>query len=215
MKIWKRIIFIDCGGTPEYVLRYDKISYIVEKGIPAEKIIVVRDPFDLSRDKRTFWLGKELGKIRFNINVKDVSLSADFAPAPDENQVADQFKAKGISLPVPKAATLREFMNLFISTLDFRGVKKIFLEDVLSQNPPSEGNARAVCPACGCFRKMCIGEKTPCCAIPWAQVRSYIPEKSVFKKTLNAAGLLSPTPLIDKSAEVRTMYESYLLSKEK
>ena len=155
------IIFIDIGGTPASILKNNKFELALANNISKEKLIAIVDPFDLSRAERKISLKNR--KIKIPIKVKNVNISSDCI-----------------------TPNLRKFMNNLIK-LNYPDLKIIKLEKILSENKTIIYNllkeieipVRAICPKCNQFKKIILGNKTPCCNISGEKIINsgrYLPQ---------------------------------------
>jgi hypothetical protein len=90
----KNFCFVDVGGTPAKVLENGKISLLLDAGISSEQLVVVLDPFDLSRAERSFALSNSgaIKRIKFSVPVAiNEKISAGCAKSPQAEDVFERF----------------------------------------------------------------------------------------------------------------------------
>lgn len=94
----REVYQIDIGGTPINILEKGKIGFILDRGIRAEQMVVVVDPFDLSRVERSLVLS-DVGKVKkfkFPIKMSEEGrterLSSEYVDAPTREQILQLFQ---------------------------------------------------------------------------------------------------------------------------
>lgn len=191
-----RPFLIDAGGTPAYAITSKKYEKLLQK-IDKENVILILDTFDLSRKERTISVNS--AKIKFQIEVKDVNLSADAVPAPKSyvvnGEISPELKTY-LNLLINNCKTLREFMNSLIKYVA-KDLKTCLLEDVLASIKErvkkivekTQITARAVCPVCNKFNKIILREKT-CCGADVLETGRYVPQDGYLRPFLLLAGII-------------------------
>ncbi|GEM_PF-4109949 len=202
-------VFIDCGGTPEYVLVRDKATYLLSKGIPTERIVILLDPFDLSRKMRTISLGNK--KVKIKVNVTDVRKTASSVKV-DYTQLKGKLPTQVyeyISKQDPE--NLRDLMNCVVSALAPPGVRITKTEDCLNkENIPPSTRVRVACAKCGVFSWVLYSGKTDCCKVPAEKCNEMVLEKGMLERLLELQNI---RVFEDLTVKMNTMFESYLTRK--
>jgi hypothetical protein len=172
-------MIIDFGGTPANILKSNALDF---KKIKQESIFIL-DPFDLSREERTIFLGE--CKIKFPIEIRNLSVdaSSEFCSAPDYNKTKELLESSIGKLPIEiknkliekilfvlsNSKNLREFMGGLVK-LVYPSVKFVRLEEVLSINSDKIKNLllkteipiRTVCPECKRFTRLILPKEEKC-----------------------------------------------------
>jgi len=81
---------LDVGGTPANVLEKGKLGFLLDSGIKPEQLVIVVDPFDLSRIERSLILGNEGGVKRFKFSAEvpgSEKTSSEYARSPLKDDV--------------------------------------------------------------------------------------------------------------------------------
>ncbi len=87
---------IDVGGTPANVLEKGKIGFLVDRGIKPEQIVMIADPFDLSRVERSLVIS-DVGNVRrlkFPVRVPGTEkFSSERVSPPTKEEVLQLFQS--------------------------------------------------------------------------------------------------------------------------
>ena len=206
---------IDIGGTPAFVINAREYEVILQK-FSKERVILVLDPFDLSRNERTIVVNGV--RIKFEIDANDVNISADTIPAPKTYKANKEMGAelKGVlDDSCRECKTLRNFMNSLVCYFT-KDLKICLLEDVLISIKDKilqiiktkQIPVRAICPICNKFCRINLGEKT-CCGASKEIIETgrYIPEKGYFRPFLLLAGIIPSIPETEMIAEFKKRCE--------
>ena len=198
----KRVnIFIDIGGTPAYLISSRNLQNIL-RYFEKEKLILVLDPIDLSREERTIIVNSS--KIKFEIDMSGINICADAIAPPKtykNNGKIDEKLENFIAEIMVRCKNLQEFMEELVRYFSFN-IKMCKLEFILSSlsNKIIEISSRikipvrAICLICKKFVKINLGENT-CCIMGLEIIKSgrYIPQEGYLRPILLLAGIM---PLI-------------------
>lgn len=90
----KNVQRIDIGGTAQNVLEKNKIEFVLASGIKEEQIIIVLDPFDLSRAERRLPISTDCKTkfIKFEVDVGAVNDSAETVSPPSAKSIIQSFE---------------------------------------------------------------------------------------------------------------------------
>lgn len=176
---------------------------IVLQKVSKENIILVLDPFDLSRNERTIVVGDV--KIKFELDANDVKLSADAIPAPKTYKTNKEIDAElkdVLNNLCSECKTLRDFMNCLVCYFA-KDLKICLLEDVLISikdkikqlAKAKQIPVRAICPICNKFCRINLGGET-CCGASEEIIDTgrYIPQEDYFRPFLLLAGITPTIP---------------------
>jgi hypothetical protein len=176
-------MLIDIGGTPANILEKNKLRTARAQGIKDEDIVIILDPFDLSRKERKF--NYKGISIKFSIETKDVNIDSEKKIPYIKNNPPNEIKKI-----IDSSVNLRELMNNLVK-FTYPKIKTIKLENILAKNKEVIYNilkktkipVRAFCPKCGYIRNIILGDNMMCCSVSDKDIINsgkYIPQKGFF-----------------------------------